>query len=84
MISYTVDWTTDAEDELTQIWLQTYDPAVSAASDQIDRILARDPIGSGKHLGEGLYKLTVSPLTAYYSVDQAKKTVEVSAVRHTP
>lgn len=84
MTSYTVDWTTDAEDALTLIWLQTHDLAATAASDQIDRLLARDPIGYGKHLGEGLYKLTVPPLTAYYAVDQAKKTVEVSAVQYTP
>jgi len=84
MTSYTVDWTTDAEDALTLIWLQTYDPAVTAASNQIDRLLARDPFGHGQPAHEGLYKLTVPPLTAYYAVDQAKKTVEVSAVRYTP
>ncbi|HTU94013.1 MAG TPA: type II toxin-antitoxin system RelE/ParE family toxin [Gemmataceae bacterium] len=84
MTSYTVDWTSDAEDGLTQIWLQTYDPAVTSASNQIDRLLARDPFGHGQLAHEGLYKLTVPPLTAYYSIDQAHNTVEVSAVRYTP
>jgi len=84
MTSYTVDWTPDAEDALTLIWLQTYDPAVTAASDQIDRLLARDPFGQGQLAHEGLYKLTVPPLTAYYSVDSAHNTVEVSAVRYVP
>jgi|GEM_PF-2359711 plasmid stabilization system protein ParE len=84
MTSYTVDWTTDAEDALTLIWLQTHDPAVTAASNQIDGLLARDPFGYGQPVHEGLYKLTVPPLTAYYSADQVKRTVEVSAVRYTP
>jgi hypothetical protein len=29
MTSYTVAWTTDAEDALTLIWPQTHDPAVT-------------------------------------------------------
>ncbi len=84
MISYTVVWTTDAEDALTLIWLQTYDPAVTAASNQIDRLLARDPFGHGQLAHEGLYKIIELPLTAYYSVDPAHNAVEVSAVRYTP
>jgi hypothetical protein len=84
MTAYTVDWTNDAEDALTIIWLQTYDPAVTAASNQIDRLLARDPIGHGQLAHEGLYKITEPPLTAYYSVDSVHKNVEVSAVRYTP
>lgn len=84
MTSYTVDWTPDAEDGLALIWVQTHDPAVTAASNQIDRLLTRDPFGYGQPAHEGLYKITVPPLTAYYSIDRAHNTVEVSAVRHTP
>lgn len=85
MTPFLVDWTDDALDMLAGIWTQaTNRTAVNAASDRIDQLLARDPIGNGKQMKEGLYKLTVPPLTAYYSVDQANKTVEVSAVRYTP
>lgn len=84
MTPYTVDWTDDAEDALTLIWLQTFDPAVTAAQAQIDQLLGRDPLGHGRLLHEGLYQLVEPPLTISYSVDQAKKVVEVSAVRYTP
>jgi hypothetical protein len=85
MTPFLVDWTDDALEMLADIWTQAANrPAVNTASDQIDAFLARDPIGHGKAVREGLYKLTVPPLMAYYSVDQAQKSVEVSAVRYLP
>lgn len=63
MTSYTVDWTKDAENALTLSWIQTSDPAVTAASDQIDRLLTCDPLGHGQLVHEGLYKLTEPPLS---------------------
>jgi plasmid stabilization system protein ParE len=85
MTPFRVDWTDAALDMLADIWTQAVNRAsVNAAQNQIDALLARDPIGNGKHLSEGLYKLVVPHLTVSYSVDQAKKTVEVSAVRYTP
>lgn len=85
MTPFLVDWTDAALDMLAEIWMQTMNrAAVNAAQNQIDALLASNPIGHGKHLGEGLYKLIVPPLTVFFSVDQAKKTVEVSAVWYTP
>lgn len=85
MTPFVVDWTDDALDMLADIWKQAMNrQSVTAASNQIDRLLARDPLGHGQPVHEGLYKLTVPPLTVFYSVDQAKKTVEVSAVSYTP
>jgi hypothetical protein len=82
---FAVTWISDAEDSLTLIWLQTNDPlAVTRAQAQADALLARDPIGHGEHLSEGLYRLAVPPLTLYYTVDVAQRSVEVSEVRHTP
>jgi hypothetical protein len=46
--------------------------------------LARDPFGHGEFMHEGLYRLVEHPLTVYYSIDPAKKTVEVTAVSYTP
>jgi plasmid stabilization system protein ParE len=85
MTPFVVDWTDDALDMLADIWTQaTHRAAVNAASNQIDRLLARDPFGHGQLAHEELYTIIEPPLTAYYSVDPAHNTVEVSAVRYTP
>jgi hypothetical protein len=84
-MNYTVDWLTTAEDSLAEAWLQAADPgAVTAAQNQIDRMLARDPINNGQYLHEGLYRIVVDPLTAFYSVSTARRQVEVSEVWYTP
>ncbi len=36
---YTVDWEPDAENDLTTIWLRTFDPTVTTAQNQIDGLL---------------------------------------------
>ena len=84
MKSYTVDWEPEAENDLTAIWLRTSDPAVTMAQDEIDDLLERNPIGYGLLLSEGLYQIVFVPLTAFYSIDQAKKIVKISAVWYTP
>jgi hypothetical protein len=84
MKSYTVDWCPSAENDLAAIWLGTSDPAVTSAQDRVDNLLERNPIAYGRHLREGLYQIEVVPLTAFYSIDQAKKIVKVSAVWYTP
>lgn len=84
MTPYLVDWTDDALDMLADIWTQaTNRSSVTAAQNQIDHLLTRDLFGHGQPAHEGLYKITVPPLTAYYSADQVKRTVEVPAVRYT-
>jgi hypothetical protein len=58
MTRYTVEWEADAEGELADIWLQASDTdAVTQAQARIDRLLARDPAGHGRHLGEGLWQI---------------------------
>ena len=47
-------------------------------------MLTRDPLGQGKEASEGLWKLTVKPLTVYYVPDSAQRSVEVQAVAYTP
>jgi ethanolamine utilization microcompartment shell protein EutL len=83
-MNYTVEWLTEAEDQLAEIWLQASDPkAVTASQAEIDRRLARDPTGCGQLLHEGLAKIVVPPLTAFYAVDAARRLVEVSGVAYT-
>jgi plasmid stabilization system protein ParE len=85
MTPFLVDWTDAALDMLADIWTQAANrAAVNRAQGQIDTLLARDPLGCGQHLSEGLYQLIAPPLTVFYSIDQAKKAVIVSAVWYTP
>jgi hypothetical protein len=66
MTPYTVEWTTTAEDQLAEIWLLAADPqAVVAAVAAIDTLLARDPLGRGLPVQEGLLKIRVPPLTVF-------------------
>jgi hypothetical protein len=85
MNPFAVYWLPDAEDALAQVWLQAPDPqAVTVASAQVDRLLARDPLGCGQHLQEGLYKLVVPPLAVFYSVDETEHKVEVHQLWWSP
>ncbi|HJT79000.1 MAG TPA: hypothetical protein VJ739_17525 [Gemmataceae bacterium] len=84
-MNYAVELVAEAEDDLADAWLQADDPqAVTAAQAEIERRLARDPIGAGQHLHEGLYQIAVEPLTVFYSVDTSQRKVEVLQVRYTP
>jgi len=84
-MNHAVEWLPAAEDALVEAWLQAADPnAVAAAQARIDHLLARDPVGSGQHLHEGLYQIVERPLTAFYSVDSAPRRVEGSEVWYTP
>ncbi len=85
MTPYTVEWTSTAEDQLTDIWLVAPDPrAVTTATAAIDGLLARNPLAHGTEVQEGLLKIRIAPLTVYYEVDSSRSVVEVSAVAHTP
>jgi hypothetical protein len=64
MSLYTVEYTSVAEDQLADVWVQAPDrQAVTAAEAHIHQSLARDPLGQGVAVAEGLHKLTVAPLT---------------------
>ena len=85
MNGWAVDWTPIAENQLADIWLQAPDrAAVTTAEEAISRMLARDPLGHGKEVSEGLWRLTVKPLTVFYVPDSVQGTVELQAVGYTP
>lgn len=85
MNPFSVEWLPAAEDELARIWVQAVDRrAVTAAQAEIDRRLSRDPLGNGYHLAEGLYRITVLPLNCTYTVNAARRHVQVTWVWHTP
>ena len=80
MNRYRVVWRPEAEAELADIWIQHPDKsAVAAAQHQIDRFLAADPAAHGQHLAEGLYRIVVPPLVAFFSFNAAM-CVEVSNI----
>jgi hypothetical protein len=76
-----VDWDPAATGQLTDIWMKAHDrPAVTSASNEIDRLLQSDPVGNGQLVSEGLYRVIVPPLVAYYEVDVPGRTVNVTGV----
>lgn len=85
MMPFTVEWDKDAEDELTRIYMQASDPmAVTRAQARADKLLAANPVGNGRLLSEGLYRIDVWPLVVNYTIDPARRHVQVTWVRYSP
>jgi hypothetical protein len=85
MTSHTVEWTQEAERDLADIYWRAADkPAITQAQAAIDKQLSNSPTTKGTALAEGLRKLTVAPLVVFYSVDSARRLVEVSQVSLAP
>jgi plasmid stabilization system protein ParE len=79
---YTVVWLQDAINDLGDIWLAFQDrTAVTVASAEIDRELARDARGKGRPLSEGLRVFDAPPLRAVFSISEPDRRVEVARVR---
>jgi hypothetical protein len=79
---FTVTWQPQTLQDLAQIWLDASNrQQVTQATAEIDRRLARDPLGEGQHLHEGLYRIIEGPLTVFYSVDENARLVRVTDVR---
>lgn len=84
MSRYQTDWTEEAEDDLTDVWLHAADRVdVTRAQHTIEQDLRRDPKGVGHHLSEGLWSFTIPPLTVSYIIDDAQHVVTVTSVRRT-
>jgi hypothetical protein len=85
MSAWSVEWNEDAEDGLAAAYLNAADrAAVTQAQDRIDRLLAANPLGQGTPVSEGLYRLTVPPLSVAFTVDQAGRSVQVTGVSFVP
>jgi hypothetical protein len=77
-VNYAVDWKSDALDGLSAAWLAIADKAsVNDAEAEITRRLGRDPLAVESATSEGLRRIDVPPLVAYYSVDVSTRVVEV-------
>ena len=81
MTPFTVDWDEEAEDELARNWMEADEPnEVVAAQNLADQLLSHDPVGAGRPLSEGLYLLLVPPLVVFYTIDTARRHVQVTWV----
>jgi hypothetical protein len=72
-----------AENELASIWLSSPDPeAVANAADEIDRLLASNPLDSGESRGDTTRIIVQRPLTILFDVFPDDALVEVFAVSY--
>lgn len=73
-MNWVVESTADAEDELADLWVRAADrAAVTVAQAEIERRLTRNPLTEGEELSEGLWKVAVDPLVAYFEVDADRR-----------
>jgi hypothetical protein len=80
-MSYNVDWDISARRTLAAIWIKAGNrQAVTAAQDQIDRLLAANPLGNSKPVSEGLYAINVHPLRAVFEVDDSTESIMVVSI----
>jgi hypothetical protein len=78
-VNGTVAWEPEVWNELHQLWAIGPDSAaVRSAAEAIEKSLTTDPIGSGRHLSEGLWRIVVVPLVVHYIVDSTTHHVEIT------
>jgi hypothetical protein len=83
-VKYTVRWTRKARlQQLAQIWLDAPDRnAVTAAANEVDRLLAANPCDMGESRAGGLRVLIVEPLIVGYMVFEDDLRVIVFSIRY--
>lgn len=83
-MSFTVDWNSEADDGLADVWTDAPNQAeVTRAAATVDQLLALDPLGLGEYLSEGLWRLRVPPLVVHYIIDLTRRHVEVTHAAQT-
>lgn len=81
-MKYTVAWEAAAETQLAALWIRAADKSsVTGCIDRIDRSLERDPHAEGESRNAGTRLAFFRPLAVRYHVDDAKRTVTVTAVK---
>jgi hypothetical protein len=84
-MNYVVVYTDDADDLLAAAWLDAPDrSAVTLAQNQIDQLLSRDPKSFGQEIAEGLWRIEVPPLFAYFEISDNNHEVTVTGFRLIP
>jgi hypothetical protein len=78
---YTVRWKRTAFDRLTEIWLEAPDrSAVTAAVDEVDRLLAANPHEAGESRSDEIRVLFVAPVGVFFEVHDDSLVVDVLKV----
>ena len=81
MTRYSVALNEEAENDLIDIWVNAVDRnAVTQAQAEIERRLGSDPKAYGNFVSEGLWRIDLPPLVAFYSIDDARSAVQVTNV----
>lgn len=80
-MKWTVLYRPSAQDQLARIWMNARDQqAVTNAADEIDRILASDPLRAGESRDGNTRIIIEQPLTALFELYPDDKLVEVFSV----
>jgi hypothetical protein len=75
---FQVRWKRAALDFVTELGLDSADRSgITAAVDEVDRLLTSDPENAGESRSETVRILFVAPLGVFFEVDEPKKTVHV-------
>jgi hypothetical protein len=84
MSLFTVAWDDDASNELTHLWLGNPQirQDVTAAADEIDRLLAIRPLELGVETGPNMRQYVEPPLKVLFKVTEADRLVRVLYVKH--
>ena len=80
-MSYTVVWKPSAESQLAHFWTSASDrPAITAAADEIDRLLRQNPLEQGESRSGKRRVLFVPPLAVFFEVHEQDRLVTVLRV----
>ncbi len=80
-MSCSILWRQEAEEHLAEVWLRSAArPQVVAAVGEMESLLRRWPVGAAEHLSEGLWRLDVSPILVYFSVDPDQSQIIIEGI----
>jgi hypothetical protein len=80
-MKWTVIYRPSAQDDLASIWLNAANPqAITNAADEIDRMLAHNPLHTGESRGGSTRIIIERPLTVLFDVYPDDALVSVFAV----
>lgn len=75
-MNFTVQWDPDSEGELHFVWLAAAEPAAVRESwERAKVLLSVNPEQLGSHIAEGLWKLVISPIAVYFTIDHHNRIV---------
>jgi len=84
-MKHTAVWKPEAEEELARLWTEAPDRGdVTAAADEIDRLLDRSPLDQGESRSGATRIFFVDPIGVIYDVSEGHRLVSVLRVWRIP